>query len=305
VIPRRSLAAVAVAAALLVGAPRARADAASDLEKAHDAYVARQYDDAEARLKLLLDPKLGALKDPDNIADGRMYLGAVYVAEGKKDDAAKMFDTLLVDKPDYAPDPFRVAKEALDAFRDEQARHREDIAAAQRDRVKKEQEEKAKAEAAHLKEIAHIKWLEEVAGEETVIEHNSRWKALVPFGVGQFQNGQSNLGWLFLIGESVFAVGSIVGAAASVYNSNQANQALSSSQPAAATVYNSRALTWAIAGDTLFGLFALTVAGGVVHAEFTFVPERITIRKREIPEPPQLTLSPIVGPMGLGIQGRF
>jgi hypothetical protein len=305
VIPRRSIVAVALAAALLAGGRAARADAAADLEKAHDAYVARQYDDAEARLKLLLDPKIGTLKDPDNVADARMYLGAVYVAEGKKDDAAKTFDTLLVDKPDYAPDPFRVAKDALDAFRDTQARHREEIAAAQRDKVQKEQAEKAKAEAARLKELAHIKWLETVAGEETVVEHNSRWKALLPFGVGQFQNGQTNLGWVLLLGESVFAVGSIVGAAASVYNSNQANQALEGSQPAAAPVYNSRALTWAIAGDTLFGLFALTAAGGILHAELTFVPERITIRKREIPEPAQLTLSPLIGPTGLGLRGTF
>jgi hypothetical protein len=305
VTPRRSFAALAFAAALTAGGFDARADAAADLEKAHDAYVARQYSDAEVSLRVLLDPRVGALKDPENIAEARMYLGAVFVAEGKKDDAAKTFDTLLDEKPDYEPDGFRVTKEALDAFRDEQTRHRTQIAAALAEKVKREQAEKAKAEAVHLKELAHIKWLETVAGEETVVEHNSRWKALLPFGVGQFQNGQTNLGWVFLLGESVFAVGSIVGAAASVYNSNQANQALEGSQPAAAPVYNSRALTWAIAGDTLFGLFALTAAGGILHAELTFVPERITIRKREIPEPAQLTLSPLIGPTGLGLRGTF
>ena len=37
-------------------------------------------------------------------------------------------------------------------------------------------------------------WLEKLASEETVIHVNSRWLALVPFGVGQFQNRQTALG---------------------------------------------------------------------------------------------------------------
>ena len=38
------------------------ADAVSDLEKAHNAYVAHKYDDAEARLRALLDPRAGTLE---------------------------------------------------------------------------------------------------------------------------------------------------------------------------------------------------------------------------------------------------
>jgi hypothetical protein len=306
---RRCLAAAALAAALAVAGRDARADPAADLEKAHDAYVARQYDDAEARLRTLLDPKLGSLKDPDNIADGRMYLGAVLVAEGKKDDAAKVFDSLLVDKPDYAPDPFRVAKEALDAFRDEQARHREQIAAAQQEKVRKEQEEKAKVEAARQKEALRIKMLMQLAGEETVVQENSRWKALIPFGVGQFSNGQTGLGWMFLVSESVFAAGSLLGGSLMLYNSIQQNNASSSGESGLAEAYNNRANSWFIAGNVLFGLFAATAIGGVLHAELTYVPERVTTRKRELPlgdaSRLTLTLSPLVGPTGLGIQGRF
>ena len=46
----------------------------------------------------------------------------------------------------------------------------------------------------------------------------------------------------------------------------------------------------------------LTALAGIIHAEATYVPERVEMRKREIPP---LSLSPIVGPMGVGGGGRF
>jgi predicted negative regulator of RcsB-dependent stress response len=84
-------------ALLFLGVVDARADALSDLEKAHSAYVAHKYADAEARLRDLLDAKSGALKDADSIADARMYLGAVLLAEGKKEEAADALEQLLLD----------------------------------------------------------------------------------------------------------------------------------------------------------------------------------------------------------------
>ena len=106
----------------------ARADALSDLEKAHNAYVAHKYDDAEARLRALLDPHAGTLKDADNIADARMYLGATLLAQGKKADAEAVFEQLLRDKPDYQPDSLRVTLQAIDALIDVRSRMREELA---------------------------------------------------------------------------------------------------------------------------------------------------------------------------------
>ncbi len=301
--PRTFLAAAAFVVAFAAGAAEARADGASDLEKAHDAYVAKDYADAEARLRILLDPKTGTLKDPDNVAEARMYLGASLWAEGKKDDAAKTFDQLLLDKPDYEPDQFRVDKEHIQAFRDEQARLREQLAALQAEKVKKQQEEKAKVAAAAAREALRLKMLEQLAGEETVIETSSRWKAMLPFGVGQFQNGQSTLGWTLLVGESVFALGSVVGGVGMLYNVVQQDDNAGQSQLAQG--YHDRAVAWFVAGDVFFGLFAVTAAGGVLHAQLTFVPEHVTIRKRDIPPPPQVTLAPILGPAGVGLRGSF
>ncbi|HTQ42910.1 MAG TPA: hypothetical protein VMI75_09175, partial [Polyangiaceae bacterium] len=138
---------VAAVAAALVGvtlAPVARADAATDLEKAHNAYVARQYDEAEMRLRALLDAKTGTLVDPDKVADARMYLAATLIAVKKTEEANGLLEQLLTDRPDYQPDPLRVSLEAIDALTDARTRIRDKLAALQAEKVRKAQEEKAK-----------------------------------------------------------------------------------------------------------------------------------------------------------------
>jgi len=77
----RRLVAASLVALLCATPGVARADAKDDLEKAHNAYMTHRYDDAEARLRALLDPTRSGLKDPDSIADARMYLAAVLLAE--------------------------------------------------------------------------------------------------------------------------------------------------------------------------------------------------------------------------------
>jgi tetratricopeptide (TPR) repeat protein len=292
---------LAVFVAATSGINPAFADALSDLEKAHNAYVAHKYQDAESRLRSLLDPKTGTLKDADSIADARMYLGAVLLAEGKKPEAAGVFEQLLSDKPDYQADSLRVALEAIDALIDARSRLREKLAAIQAERVHQEQEERAKVESEKQKAARHLATLEKLAAEELVIERNSRWKALIPFGVGQFQNGQDTLGWLFLTSESVMAVGSFVGAGLTLYYETQAND-LNLHHDPTALAYNQRAITASLVGDLFAAGFFAVAAGGIVHAELTFVPERVQVQKRALPP---LSLAPMVGPTGLGILGRF
>ncbi len=213
--------AAALVAVSLAAVRDARADGAADLEKAHNAYVAHQYDEAESRLRALLDPLTGSLKDPDSVADARMYLGATLVAEKKPDEAATVFATLLSDKPDYQPDALRVSLDAIDAFTDARAKNRDKLAAIQADRVRKAQDDKARAEAERQRQVARLAMLEKLASTEVVTTQNSRLIALIPFGAGQFQNGQTGLAWTLLVSEGLLAVGSGIGAAVSYYNIGQ------------------------------------------------------------------------------------
>ncbi len=291
------------AVVLVVAANRdALADAQSDLEKAHGAYVAHKYDEAEARLRALLESKKSPLKDPDSIADARMYLGAVLLAEGRKDDAGRVFEQLLLDKPDYQPDPLRVSLDATDALIDARSRLRDRLAALQAEQVRKVQEEKARVEAERQKAASRLAMLEKLASTESVIDRHSRWLALVPFGVGQFQNGQETLGWVFLSTEVLAAAASCGGAGVSIYEQLQANAAVQRHDILEASSYEQRAQFAAIVADGFGAAFMAVAIGGIVHAQLTFVPERRETRKREIPP---LALEPMIGPGVLGIGGRF
>jgi hypothetical protein len=282
-----------VAACLTAAGGLARADALSDLEKAHNAYVAHKYDDAEARLRALLDPHTGTLRDADNIADARMYLGATLLAHGKKTDAELVFEQLLRDKPDYQPDSLRVTLQAVDALIDVRSRMREELASIQADRVRQAQEEKARVDAERQKATLRLAMLEKLASEETVIHVNSRWLALVPFGVGQFQNRQTALGWTFLASQSLLIVGSAISQVVEIYNVNQMNDATRSGS-ATADGYHDRAEEAYIATDLFTAGFALVALAGIIHAEATFVPEYVEIRPRPLPP---LSLAPFVLPL--------
>jgi hypothetical protein len=295
----------ALVAALLCLAPRvAHADPRVDLEKAHNAYAAHKYDDAEARLRALLDAKTGELKDPDNIADARMYLAATLLAEKKNDEAASVLEQLLLERPEYQPDPLRVSLEAVDALTDARVRIRDRLAAIQAEKVRRALEEKAKLEAERQKQALRLAMLEKLASTEVVIERHSRWVALVPFGAGQFQNGQTTEGWLFLVSEGLFGVGSAVAGGFSFFYSAHGTQVYNQGDSATGVSYWKASGYAAITGDVLAGGLLLTAIAGVVHAQATFVPERVEMRKREIPTL-SLTVKPVVGPGGLGIAGTF
>jgi len=288
---------------VLLGAlPEARADELSDLEKAYAAYAARKYIDAEARLRALLNPTSGTLKDPDRVADARMYLGAVLLAEGRRTDALAVFQRLLLDKEDYQPDPLRIPLEALDALIDVRSQIREKVRALQVERARQQQDEQAKLAAEKQRAAARIAVLEKLAGEEIVIERNSRWIAVLPFGIGQFQNHQDTLGWTFLVAESVLGVGSIVSAGLTLYNETNARDALARNDTAQATGYNERAQTAWWANVAFFGGFAAGAIAGVVHAQATFVPERVQVQKRALPP---LSFAPVIGPGGVGLVLKF
>ncbi len=297
-----------VALRLTVAGDPARADAVSDLEKAHNAYVAHKYDDAAARLRALLDPQAGTLKDADNIADARMYLGASLLAQNKKADAEGVFEQLLRDKPDYQPDSLRVTLQAIDALVDVRSRMREELASLQAERVRQAQEQKAKVDAERQKAALRLAMLEKLASEETVIQTNSRWLALLPFGVGQFQNGQTAVGWTFLATESLLVLGSVVGQLVTIYNVNQMNAAVASGSTTAEG-YHGRAEEAYRATDLFTAGFALVALAGIIHAQVTFVPEHVTVRERPLPP---ISLAPLLlplagrgkpGPAGLSSEG--
>jgi hypothetical protein len=87
-----------------------------------------------------------------------------------------------------------------------------------------------------------------------------------------------------------------------VYEQAQANDSLYRNERAVAAGYENRAQIAAIVSDLFGAGFFAAAIGGVVHAQLTFVPQRVENRKRDIPP---LSLSPIVGPGLLGLRATF
>jgi hypothetical protein len=293
---------VALLLVVLGGPAGLRADELGDLEKAYGAYAAHRYTDAEARLRALLDPATGKLKDEDAIADARMYLAATLLAESKTREAANVLERLLLDKPDYQADPLRIPLPALDALADARSQQRDKLTAIKEEKARKAQQEREKVEAEKRKAAARFATLEQLASQEVVVERHSRFWALLPFGVGQFQNRQTALGWGLLVSESALAAGSAVSAALTLNNAAQANDEIHRHQPTLAGEYNQRAQEDAIAGNIFAGAFALVAVAGIIQAELAFVPEHREVRRRPLPP---LSLTPVAGPGSIGIKVRF
>src|SRR5262249_8084311 len=153
--------------------------------------------DAEERLLTLLDPKSG-LKERSLISQARMYLGASLLAQGKKDEAKDTFEKLVLDDPTFEPDPLSFPSDAINTFIDVRSSLLEQIRNAQQTAARLAAEKKAREEAEREKQRV---WLEKVkaqAAEEKITVRHSRIVASLPFGAGQFQNGQPWLGWAFL-----------------------------------------------------------------------------------------------------------
>ena len=304
---KRPLVALAVIVALAFVGERAHANDQSDLDKGRAAYLGRQYDEAETRFRGILDPKSRQPHDPAFITQARMYLGAVKVAEHKKDEASALFEKLLLTDPGFDPDPLSFPTEVIDLFIDTRARMRDAINAAAQAAVRAEAVRKAREEEERRKERARLVALEKLAGEESVIERHSRLVAFVPFGAGQFQNGQKELGWLFLGSEALaVAVGAATVPIYLGYLQKRSDAARAGENDVAGQ-YVDRASTVRDVNLAAFGAFAALAVTGIVHANVTFVPTTTEVRKRALPPHPEITptVQPVTQGLVLGMSGRF
>jgi len=288
----RRLAAASAFAVLLLGASPARADARAELEKARAAYLARNYAEAEERLRALVDPKSG-IREQAVVSQARMYLGAVLLAEDKKDQATETFEKLVLEDPTFEPDPLAFPGPVINAFIDVRAQLRERIRAAAENAARLEAERKAREEAQRRAQAAWLERVKTMAGEEKITVRHSRLVAMLPFGAGQFQNGEPVLGWIFLGSEAALAAGTAITLPMYAYARSRENEELSAGDiERKAQGYHDRAESIRTANLALVGTLVAFAAAGIVQANLAYVPERVEVKKRELP--PVSKLSPVV-----------
>lgn len=320
---RRLLSPSGAVVCCLVAIAFAAADARADIDplkeeaeflKGRDAYVRHDYLEAQARFEAMTKPGgEQALRSPAKLDDAYMYLAATYLALGKKDQANEQLRRLLLDAvrrgADYDPDQLTFSQDVLDAFRDAKTRYRAEILAEKERKAREEQETRDREAKEKVRQKKYLEALERQAAEETIITKNSRWLTLVPFGAGQFQNGQRALGWTLLASETVLTAAVAVTTGFYVANLGQylaTKKAAPCGYPRvepcfandlAASYYN-RTLGWGYANMTVSLALATAMIAGVVQANLTFVPETHGVRPRALP---QISL----GLGYVGVEGRF
>lgn len=216
---------------------------------------------------------------PELVEQAQTYLAACFIAAGKPAEADRVFREAIRNNPQMrAPDSLIFPVSVVDRF----LRVREGLLATIREAEEKKMRDAARRvqqqDRERKREAEQLSKLRALAEQETVVEKNRRWLASVPFGVGQFQNGDNVGGWIFL-GVEVALLGTAV--TAMTIDQRLANKAqlprvdvreLSSKRQDAYRVLV--ASTWG---------FGLAAAAGILHAHLRFVPEHRSVRSRSLP----------------------
>jgi tetratricopeptide (TPR) repeat protein len=260
----------------------AHADSRAELEKARASFLARHWQDAEERLRALLDDPKSGLKERALISQARMYLGASLLAQGKKDEAKEVFEKLVLDDPTYEPDPLSFPADAINTYIDVRSSLLEQIRTATQTAARLAAERKAREEAE--REAQRI-WLEKVkaqAAEEKITVRHSRLVAFLPLGAGQFQNGQPVLGWTFLGTQVAALAGTAVTWGMYSYARHREAEELNGDNQLSEQ-WHQRAEEIRLANLGFTGAFLVLAAAGIVQANLAFVPESAEKKKRDLP----------------------
>jgi tetratricopeptide (TPR) repeat protein len=268
----------------------ARANDFEDFEAARSAYESADYAVAAQRFEKLGGGDTPALTNRSLLLEAKKYLGASYLFLNKLQLAEAEFERLVRLDPQYILDPlafpedvqrlFNRVKTRLDSERrvaeEEQRREQDRLARKEVDRVQGEQQRWARLTA--------------LAQEERVMEQRSRWIALMPFGIGQFQNGHGSLGAILAVSEVSLLLVSLV--------SWGVHENLRGTTPATdqRDDYNLTERVSRYTNQVSLGLFGVIAITGIIDAQVRFEGDAQRSRKRVLPpdlrDPPRLTLTP-------------
>ncbi|MEM1417418.1 MAG: hypothetical protein AAGH15_21145 [Myxococcota bacterium] len=160
-------------------------------------------------------------------------------------------------------------------------------AAARREAVQREERERQVAEQARVETIRE---LIEVATTETVEERNSRWVALLPFGIGQIRNGHRRAGLFFAITEGLLAGATLGTFLAHQYYANEVNEFQNAleANPERLPEFRGARLDqlerrFRVSNQVLWATTGAVMIAGVIDAQVRYVPVRTETRRRPLP----------------------
>jgi tetratricopeptide (TPR) repeat protein len=266
-------------------APAAEEDPRVAFRVAENTFRYQDYDRAAGLLENLLYPEVRLVEAEELLA--REYLGASYWWLQSFERAEEEFTVLLTRDPDRQLDAFYYPAALITFF------------------------EGVRETLVRLKVIPDNGGPDgpddpravSVVAQERVIRERSLLVAFLPFGIGQFQNGHTTKGIVFLTVETLALATNIA--------SYFVIEALREDNGFIAPQNIDRAEAFEIVLYTSLGVFAAVAVGGIVDALVCFEPRDETVRPLELPPPgaPETTLRllPSVGVerFGLDLELRF
>jgi hypothetical protein len=174
---------------------------AIEFERAKNAFARAEYKRAVELLQPLVYPE-SRLDTEGEVVQAHRMLGVASLFEDDAEGARREFRKLLELRPDYRFDPLLDPPRVVDFFnlvvKDEEA----ELAVIEGKSRKREQELAARrqreAERTRAQQALVLRY-----------DHHSYTVNFLPFGAGQFQNGQRKKGWLFLGAEAVLGGASV------------------------------------------------------------------------------------------------
>lgn len=268
----------------------ARANDFEDFEAARSAYESADYAVAAQRFEKLGGGDTPRLTNRSLMLEAKKYLGASYLFLGKLQLAEAEFERLLRLDSQYILDPLAFPEEVQRLFARVKARLDSERRVAEEEQ-RREQERLARKESERI-EGERKRWarLTALAQEERVLEQRSRWIALMPFGIGQVQNGQASLGAVLAVSEVSLLLVSLV--------SWGVHETLRGQAPGLEerNEYNLTERVSRYTNQVSLGLFAVIAITGIIDAQVRFEGDSERTRKRVLPpdlrDPPRLTLGP-------------
>ncbi|MGZ3442645.1 MAG: hypothetical protein ACXVDD_24155, partial [Polyangia bacterium] len=199
--------AIAVVVAIAVAAPALASpshSAKDALQQGRTAYDRGDYGRAIDTINPLLYPSI-ELGTEDEVVSAHKLLALSYFFVNKSKEAEQEVTSLLALRPNYQLDPIVDPPVAVRFF--------EDVRRRQGDRInelkKRELEETERAQKEEAQRLAEARARAQRIYVDRTVERHSRLIALLPFGAGQAQNGQTAKAIAFGVTEGVFAITSV------------------------------------------------------------------------------------------------
>jgi hypothetical protein len=271
--------------------------AAQAFEQARQAYFRGEFQEVVGLLEPLVGGVVPSVRDRILVRESRKYLGAAYVLTDQIDRARAQFEALLRSEGEhmegYTLDPAAFPAEVLRVFGAVRARLIEELRTdeAERARLAAERERRRRQALMALVHLAEI--------DEDIIPHEPGL-AWIPFGVGQFQNGDETLGGFFLGAETATMLSGLIALTiwAPLLDAHD-----EMGRTSTIDVGVLRGLQ--IANIVSFSAFGVLAIAGIIEAHVRFVPSHTVRREREIPADILESLELTVGPASVGLRLRF